>query len=154
MIGWESWFLSISIATFQYISIIGRAKKKKLAKDQKLDMSLSSIDPSTQNIPFFQPRFSHEHVHFWGIFYCHDSQIIHVWYIYLHLLHKWPSFVGKYTSTMDDLGLIAGEPVSQTSQTTTHWAQNREGMPDLPGHPGTHPIRTRWCSSSLATLVY
>ena len=25
------------------------------------------------------------------------SQIIHVWYIYLHLPHKWPSFVGKYT---------------------------------------------------------
>ena len=34
------------------------------------------------------------------------SQIIHVWYIYLHLPYKWPSFVGKYTSTMDDLGIV------------------------------------------------
>ena len=35
--------------------------------------------------------------------YAH-TQIIHVWYIYLHLPHQWLSFVGKYTSTMDDLG--------------------------------------------------
>ena len=34
------------------------------------------------------------------------TQMIHVWYIYLHLHYKWPSFVGRYTSTMDHLGYL------------------------------------------------
>ena len=29
----------------------------------------------------------------------------HVWNIYQHLPHKPPSFVGKYTSTMEHLGI-------------------------------------------------
>ena len=33
------------------------------------------------------------------------SHMLHVRNIYLHLPHKWASFVGKYTSTMEHLGI-------------------------------------------------
>ena len=32
------------------------------------------------------------------------TQMLHVWNIYLHLPQKWPSYVGKYSSTMEHLG--------------------------------------------------
>ena len=32
------------------------------------------------------------------------AHMLHVWNIYQHLPHKWPSFVGKYTSTMEHMG--------------------------------------------------
>jgi hypothetical protein len=32
------------------------------------------------------------------------THMLHVWNIYLHLPQKWPSFVGKYTSTMEHMG--------------------------------------------------
>ena len=32
------------------------------------------------------------------------TQMFHVWYIYLHLPHKWPSHVGEYTIPVDHLG--------------------------------------------------
>ena len=32
------------------------------------------------------------------------THMLHVWNIYQHLPHKWPSFVGKSTSTMEHLG--------------------------------------------------
>ena len=57
--------------------------------------------------------------HRYGILHCHDywrvhhfitsyhhSQIIHVWYIYLQNWVIYGVNVGKYTSTMDDLGLL------------------------------------------------
>ena len=34
----------------------------------------------------------------------YQTHRIHVWNIYQHLPHKWPSHVGKYTSTMDPMG--------------------------------------------------
>ena len=30
--------------------------------------------------------------------------MLHVWNIYLHVPQKWPSFVGKYSSTMEHMG--------------------------------------------------
>ena len=38
-------------------------------------------------------------------------QMLHVWNIYLHLSHKCPNFVGKYTSTMEHLGTISEAPI-------------------------------------------
>ena len=32
--------------------------------------------------------------------------MLHVWNIYLHLPQKWPSHVGKYSSTMEHLGTV------------------------------------------------
>jgi hypothetical protein len=34
----------------------------------------------------------------------HHAHMLPVWNIYQHLPHKWPSFVGKYTSTMEHMG--------------------------------------------------
>ena len=36
--------------------------------------------------------------------YTQNTHMLNVWNIYLHLPNKWPSFVGKYTSTMEHLG--------------------------------------------------
>ena len=33
-------------------------------------------------------------------------QMLHVWNIYLHLPQTFPSFVGKYSSTMEHLGMF------------------------------------------------
>ena len=35
--------------------------------------------------------------------------MLHVWNIYQHLAHKWPSHVGKYTSTMEHMGIESPE---------------------------------------------
>ena len=32
------------------------------------------------------------------------THMLHVWNIYLHFPQKWPSFVGKYNSTMEHMG--------------------------------------------------
>ena len=63
---------------------------------------------------------------------------IHVWNISQHLPHKWSSFVGKYTSTMDPMGYtiyiyiqflttcdFSGiiEPVSQRARARVGWGR-------------------------------
>ena len=44
------------------------------------------------------------------------SQMLHVWNIYLHLPQKSPSYVGKYTSTMEHLGVIILDEIFENDQ--------------------------------------
>ena len=43
------------------------------------------------------------------------SHMLHVWNIYQHLPQKSPSFVGKYSSTMEHLGMLLGDSSQSTS---------------------------------------
>ena len=48
-----------------------------------------------------KPNFASQKNHcFAGYQVYKDTQMLHVWNIYLHLPQKWPSFVGRYSSTM------------------------------------------------------
>ena len=55
--------------------------------------------------------------------------MLHVWNIYQHLPQKSPSFVGKYSSTMEHLGMLLGD----SSQSTSPPPPKR--FPSLPSQP-------------------
>ena len=59
-----------------------------------------------------------------------------VWNIYLHLPHKWPSFVGKYTSTMVRIWVMKHGSKQQRLQASLR-TEGRPGLAesfDLPMH--------------------
>ena len=56
--------------------------------------------------------------------WCISAQMLCVWNIYLHLPQKSPSYVGKYSSTMEHLGWVKYEPLVCQAASTCFWMVN------------------------------
>ena len=97
----QHWCSCIVFGIFQELQLHGAC-----SMDIKLDYSSEfNLKQYQSNQLAWEPRITYTHR-------------IHVWNIYQHLPHKWPSFVGKYTSTMDPMGYTINTVSDHTSD---HW---------------------------------